>query len=788
MSTQETIGQRAILARAALGILLVGAFGGLGALLGWLSAPKPHSAQEESAQSGNHSQDPALAGPPEGPLAPLYFRAGQSADPNAASIILAEVGMAAQAGVGQVIVPVPLPWDDTDLDAVDAVIREMAQTAPTLRITLELPLDPPAAWLARHPDEQRVTAAGAQAHASVASALWRQEAGDRLTALLEHLGAGPHRHRVGGLVLAGLGNGQWISEGLDQSPAMREGFRGWLGRVYADDAGLAAAWGEAKAALAAVEVPAPASAEDEASGAFLPPAGRPMLRDFRRFTSEATASLIAAFAERARAAAWPGLMLWAPYGQNLENAGPDSGQHALGLLLESALDGFVGPFSYAERGLGGTGGPMATVHSARYHGKQWLFIDDTRTGIARDAVTGAITRLEGLREEDVHSVLARNFSLAFVHGMGIAWSDPQGEGTLHDERLWQRIGAMRALHEAEHPPAEAPRVVAPTLVVVYDEAATALTRDGAGLHERTLLATRDAALRLGVPVHFALLSDFLAGSVPAAPTYLFANTFEITPDERAALHARLAQQQAYAIWLYAPGYFGPEPAAANIAATVGMNVGAIKEGNIGSEFLFTGRWVEEGRALESPAPWAPLFHIEEPESDPLARYTGSERVSIAMRFLPEGWASVYIAEPSLSAPLLREILGIIEQPLPIRPSAQKHYDTIIVGSDLFAIHGRQTGERTIELGGFYDVVDLLDPEIGWPSRDNFVLSLKTGETRLLRRTPVEGISSEDLPPPDDAPLDGASPEAETTDPASEGEAPDTTAEPADGVDIDAAAQ
>lgn len=753
MSNPETIGQRTLFARAALALLLLAVCALLGAFLGWLSAPKPQGARAlpgADAPAGIDAQ--TAAAPVDGPLPPLFFYAGIPSEGETDVITTAEIGMAAGAGVAQVIVPLRLPWDHTDAEAAGAAVARVAAASPGSRVFLELRVDPTAEWLDRHPDDRRTTADGPQPHASVASALWAQEAGDRVAAVIGALGAGPHRERVGGVVLAGLGRARWISEGRDVSPAMREGFRAWLGKTYGDDTGLAAAWGVPKATLAAVEIPDAPAAEDGA-GAFLTlPARQPEV-DYRRYTDAATTAFVARLAQRARDAAWPGLLVYAACGDNIENPGPGSGQDALGLLLDSPLDGFITPFSYAERGLGGTGGPMASVHSARYRGKQWIFIDDTRTGIARDAITGAITRLEGLREEDVHSVLARNFAYALINGMGIAWADPQGEGTLHDERIWQRIAAMRAAYETVHPAAAPPPLHPPTLVVLYDEGANALLRDGAGLAGRALLATREAALRTGVPTHFALLDDFLADRVPPAPVYLFANTFAIDPARREAIHARLAREQASAVWFHAPGYFAPKADTANIAATVGMGVKAVREGGqLGSEFLFSGRWVEEGRALESAAPWAPIFHIDEPEADPLARYTGTDRVSIAMRFLPEGWTSIYIADPSLGAPVLREILGILERPMPVRPSHLRHFDAIFTGGDLIAIHGRQTGERTIDLGGFHDVVDLLDPDIGWPARDNFVLSLKTGETRVLRRTPAVGFPMPE-PDPEDVPAE-----------------------------------
>src|SRR5690606_34243949 len=138
-------------------------------------------------------------------------------------------------------------------------------------------------------------------------------------------------------------------------------------------------------------------------------------------------------------------------------------------------------------------------------------------------------------------------------------------------------------------------------VVVIDEAAAALCRADADLGGRLLHAVRDAALRSGTAVQFCLLADFLEDRNPPAPVYLFANALAVDEAQRTTLHARLAKEQAYAIWLYAPGYYSAATGTDGISKTVGMQVKAFKDPmDAGSAFLLTGRWVEEGKPLEMP--------------------------------------------------------------------------------------------------------------------------------------------------------------------------------------------
>lgn len=806
MSSPESISPRALYLRIAAVALLLLVCAVLGAFLGWWSAPKPMGTPLVADAAGDAVQgdQSAKALPPFPPnRPPLFFYAGASAG-SEPSVTDAEIGMAALAGIHQVIVPTALPWDDDGFAAVLAAIQRVQAADPECAVVLEVDCDPPAGWLLQHPDEQSLVDKVTQPYASVASKPWREEAGARLEALLQMLHVAPERRVLLGLILVGGGNNQWQMEGVDRSKAMTQAYRDWLAQRYAADTALAAAWGEKKASLKNAEIPALKNDPDAPALLRLP--GEQAAIDYARCASDATVGAIAWLATRARAAGWPGLRLYAPYGFSLESTSPVSGHHALGRLLESPLDGFISPFSYVDRGLGGSGGFMGAVHGALYRGKQWICVDDTRTGVSRDAITGSITRLEGLREEDVHNVQARNFALALVNGVGMVWSDPMGEGTLHDEGVWQRIGQMREIYETAYPsfsqPAEGgnpgmpppPPVFQPALIVVLDEAAMATVRPGSPLGDQLLHAVRDAALRSGMPVQFCLLSDFLENRNPPANVYLFANAFSMDEAQRVTAHARLAKEQAYAIWLYAPGYYSASSGTDGISKTVGMTVKAFKDpSDAGSAFLLTGRWVDEGKPLESPTRWNPLFYVEDPESDALARYVAVERVSVAMRSMPEGWASIYIAEPNLTPALLREVMSIIEQPIYVRPAAQRHFDAIYSNRTLFAIHGNQVGERTIDLGSFSDTIDLFNPGVGWPQKDSFVLPLKTGETRLMKVSPMEGLTPapEEEPLPDEAASgDAAQTEAATPDaaqPPAEADAPPSAA-PAPEDPTDSAAE
>ena len=193
-------------------------------------------------------------------------------------------------------------------------------------------------------------------------------------------------------------------------------------------------------------------------------------------------------------------------------------------------------------------------------------------------------------------------------------------------------------------------------------------------------------------------------------------------------------EQATAIWLYAPGYFGASADIENISATTGMDVRAFDGPTpTGSKYILSGQYMQAEQNFGSGDAWDPLFYIEpEEDIDFLAHYQGNEKKgSIALLTLPEGWASVYIAEPELTPALLSELLRLLEQPLYPNPAEGAYFDAVFARGDLMALHASRAGKRSLYFGHFCDVEDLLDPSIGWFQKDSVLIPLRNGETRLL---------------------------------------------------------
>lgn len=714
-------------------LMLAAVFGGL--WFGERSVPVEEAPHETAAHAPVTQEQPEAA--PTAP--PLYFFLTIPAGA-AKESVLEEVEMAAAAGFHHYALTVPLPWQG-DMNAFLAPLDLIRQRDPQARLLLHMLVDPPASWLSAHPDDAARAEGKETGYVSLASEAWRQDVHTALEALVSAVNGTLPPGQLAGYLIGGLQDGRWYrADGFDASPANTAGFRRWLKARYATDAALQQAWADAAVTVDGAIVPE-RLAPTAGCRVFMILPEMARYRDYLAYTSETTADTLGMMAAAIRKAGGKGIKILASYGYTCGLTGNDSGHFALGKLFTGELDGFAGPVSYHDRGLGGAGGVSGPVDSVLLHGKEYYLIDDTRTGIVYDDVAGEITRPKNVLPEDIYNVQERNFATALTQGLGLFWADTAGDSCLHDEGMWRRFSRMAGVYvEATKLPV-AEELAEPAIAVVVDEQAQFLLSCDRKLNDLTLNQVRESALRAGIRTKTYLLQDVLAGNVPPAPAYLFLNAFQLADPDRTKLHAMFQQQKAAAIWMYAPGYFNGAFSLDNISQTVRMRVKAFDQpARAGSLAKLPGRCLEKDQPIGEPLDIDPLFYIDDLQTNEIAQYAQSGKTSVAVSFFEEGWASIYCAEPALTPALLRELLGILEIPLYCKPDMQAgpgaaFYDAVYAGKNLLAIHARETGDRTIAVGTECDIQDLLAPEIGWQRRHTFTLTLKTGDTRLLRLKP-----------------------------------------------------
>lgn len=773
MSQDKELTRFAIALRIAGAVAIVVAAGLLGMVLGRVTAPDllppvvPAAPEVAEVVAGENTPQPGEAAPLETP--PLLLQLGAGPDTQW-DILDAEAAYAAEIGIHRFMIPAALPWNEGDPSTatVDAMKRLLAIDADATFV-LQVDFNPPAPWFEAHGDVRMAGTVGDVPLPCPASEPWRGASRSAFDRLRQALIQAELDTSVTGYALFGLLNGGWQGgPNTDNSPANTTAFRAALARSYADDAALQKAWGNPQVTLATAEIPMETETA-ESPAIFHTLDSEQSFVDYHRFAANSVADAIGSLASHIRSTSGAVPEIWANYGHTFEKGRASDGHLALGALLDSDVDGFISPVSMLNRGIGATGGFMGPVDSARAHGKTWILIDDTRTGIAWNKETGQIEQMRGLRAEDVHDVQRRNFALAALHGLTLVWSDPGGEGFLHDDEQWKVFGQLFEIYQkdilaaapsavADTPPAAAEEeiaatdpaavepellappsadVVHPTIMAFVDEDSQFITKEATGF-DATLMANRDAILQSGASAEFYLLDDLLDDRVSPAPVYILLNAYRLSAAEVKKLHERFAAEKATVLWVYAPGYLDVTMNRTNVRDTVGMEVKAFDEPTpTGSKYILGGgHWIDADQAIGDARLMKPLFYIDEPEADVLANFQQTQKPSVAIRTMESGWTSVFIAEPTLSPALLREILRILEQPIFFRPGKQRFFDTSVISERLIAIHGEQSGERIVNLGRFYDIQDLFNADIGWQQRESFVLELRKGETRLLQLTPL----------------------------------------------------
>jgi len=721
--------------------------------------------QEPEPDAPESSQPDAPEEPEEAPAAPfappLYYYADfrQPADDASAREV---VTMARDAGVSTFIVPVDLNWQDgggIDLSPL-AAINEIAPDASCIA---HVNLNPPSAWLSENPEAQVRTGDGPRPFASPDASAWRDDATAALTRLVSAVLEDNETYNVTGYMVSALEEGYWYLRQGDRSPATESGFRQWIVDRYETNEVLQAAWGGDEASLESA--PLPEKAGDESAAVFCEIPDQQAMVDYGKYLSERTARAIAHFAATIKDATENNADVIVPYGFLFELPSALGGHAALERVLASRVDAIASPVSLSSRSIGGTGGYMGPVNTAKHAFKDWLILDDTRTGIA-DGNRGPGA---GVPMADIYNVLERNFASALSHGLGLAWCDFEGQVQHNDPTMWTVFNSFQQIYRdaLAHQQALAGQYriydVRPEgmtdLAVVIDEESTFYTNRGGELNEKTLRDVRDAALKAGVPVQFVLLSDVLADKAPPAKVYLFANLWKLSAMDREHLHAILTRERATAVWLYAPGYFDETGSADNISATTKMTVRAFEEPTVsGSTYALNGSWIRQGESLGEPVEWSPLFYIEPEEAgdeederfSAFAHYGSEEEgnVSIASYYTDEDWTSIYLAEPNVTPRLLREILRMLEITIFASTENRAFADTYYFTNNLLTIHAETTGERTIPFAHDYDVLEALQAVqadlgminvsdvMGWTGKRSITVPMDMGETHMFRLTPI----------------------------------------------------
>jgi beta-galactosidase len=652
-----------------------------------------------------------------------------------------QIQLAAGAGVHFITFPVQLPWpkpgEAADWSEADAACQKVLDANPEALLLPRIGVDAAPWWMEAHPDDLMVWDDGPHevSRAVPASAAYRHDAAEGLTALVEHLELkyGPH---IAGYHPAGQNTGEffyqdtWLHGLNGYSKCELRAWRDWLKKEYGTDDKLRAAWGAPDASIDSATVPASAARRAAPAGVLRDPATERPLIDFASFQQEMMADCVCDLAKAVRQGSHGRKLVLFFYGYVFEfgpvvNGPATSGHYALRRVLDCRdIDVLCSPISYFDRGPGGSAPSMTAAESVALAGKMWLDEDDTFTYRATGRPPGSADAVDTLAK--TNQELLRNTAECALRNFGTWWMDLGATGWFNDPGMWEQMAKLKAL---DQPLLDHPTPFRPEVAAVIDE--PSMIRVAAGGQVVTapgVYEVRRPLGRMGAPFGQYLLDDVTAGRVHARE-YVFLSAWCLDPAQRRQLLSQTAG--SLRVWCYAPGF--QEPGGESLDAMrelTGFAFRKLQKVNAWATPTAAGEKLGLHESFGVKRPIEPLFAVTDatPE-ETLATYPDGS-AAIAMR-KTEGGISLFVGPPGLSS----EFLRLAARQAGVHLFTQTDCN-VYANGPYIVLHGSQNGAIEVDTGRAGTVSDLIDGKVLGHGPE-ITLTVEKGQTRILSVEPPD---------------------------------------------------
>jgi len=513
-------------------------------------------------------------------------------------------------------------------------------------------------------DEIALYADGSRGIISIASDyFWGMSNGD-FVKTIRYLEDGPYGERIIGYWPGGpqheMFPDNYRLKGPDYCKANQAKFRAWLRANYEGDAALQAAWGRDEVTLDTACVPETEPGRfpmhgvraDATAAIFYALPEEQAWVDYSRYVSDIAADRILDWARLVKRETGGKKLVGFFYGYNFELCGSFSAHDQIHRVLECPdVDLLGSPISYMGRLGGDPGGFMSLVDTIAAHGKLWFNEDDMRTSIVDPAkVPGNAHLWHGMSAKSAgedQGVLGRNLGAALVHRAGTWWMDLVGAGAFDAPAMWALMEARAPLFQEVY---DHPTPYRPDAAVLVDLPSRSVIKSDWDASYRNLVTLRNESMKSGAAVGFYSLSDFVDGVVPRCKAYVFANAFCLSDEQTQAIRSRLDREGATAVWLYAPGCFGPQGFDVTRAeAVTGIRLVA-RDGLQGSR----GTGPLAGDSWGWAAPVAPRTVVDDAEAEIIGRYVSDGSASAAQKDVGRH-RSIFLGDLAVNAGVLRTL-------------------------------------------------------------------------------------------------------------------------------------
>ncbi len=620
-----------------------------------------------------------------------------------------------------------------DFKKIEDRLRVMVEANPKIRLIVRIKLNVPGWWLKQYPEELSVNAAGGKSpQPSMSSKRWSDDSCRMLGDLVRHLENSDLAPHIVGYLPAGGETSEWFWWGarqglIDYSPSGTAAFRNWLREIYADDAALRRAWNDPAVTFDTAAVPAPEKRDASEDGYFRDVIAARPVTDYRRFLSDMTSRAIRRATRTVRENLRARKLIGAFYGYSMYLAGGSDRidnhgmQNLSEILADPDLDFLCSPLAY-DRRRGGQEGNfiLGYTGSLRLHNKLYWDEADMRTHLCDSPAS-----YRTATPDETSMVNWRVFGNSLVQGTYIWWLLLADNAGFHSERI---MGELARMAKLDRELLDVSKASAAEIAVFCDEKSMLYVNQPSPREREYVRLAQAELFRSGAASDFYLLSDISNPKLRNYKLYIFLNAWFVTPEQREAIHRKLAENRAAALWFYAPGYLSPKGSSVGTMKAL-TGFGFRKETIAPAPLRFTG--VESPVTAGRTPPgrqygFDPGFVVDDPEATALATLGGVP--ALAVREMP--WGRSFYSLTPLSAGLVRGICRAEKIHL-----YSEGGDVVQANRNFLMLHAVSAGKKRVILPERCGVRNLLDDKT-IDDVDSFEVELGRGDTviyQLIRK-------------------------------------------------------
>ena len=670
-------------------------------------------------------------------------------------------------------------WNENgsfNYQAMDENINTVLSASPDANIIVSIGMYAPKWWLEQNPGEVAASVdingnITTYSGASFGSQKWKEESGEMLAQIIEHMRGQSYYARVAGIRLLCGDTYEFLTYGSqsetqlpDYSDAALAYFKQWAEQEYGTIEALREAWNEPNL-KSFDDITFPTFAEMKQSsgyGMLLDPATQQKQIDFRLLLGEMTSDCLLHWAKIAKEATDEKLVVGAYYaylflGPNWTSLGTEHSSIEE-VISSEYLDFFASPIGYNERQLGEAIYAQSVADSIRAYGKLYIAEQDNRTALS-NPFAGASWANSDFSVGTTHTMEdtllqeKRDAVYNLTNGNGQWLFDMMG-GWINDPQIYELTNDINEEFNFSN---YIQKDTVNDIALILPDTNTAYLRtsqpsDGdyvlsneSVIGQNMYKQHRKHLATMGTGYDVYALSTLVSGNMPEHKINVFFTPYVLTQQQRDAIDKYCKNNDQINIFLYLSGWGDEEGYdLANMTQLTGFRFGMGYNASSG-QITITGQNNVLTRDLTGTTFGAQIstikYYLQEiyvkPDSDTvvLGKLADSGKAGFVLKDMGD-WTSIYAAAPYLTGDLYRNILEFAGCHI----YSENPSDVVWSNGAYIGVHSAEGGTKTIALPENYAVYDVFEETYISMDTNVIVYENQVNDTHLFRLTPVNTYS------------------------------------------------